>query len=61
MASKNQRRMMRSPGQVKKGAANAPPIETAKFLLHIDNVAKATRNSERKRKILEGDKNAPSQ
>jgi hypothetical protein len=61
MASTSQRKTMKSKTQKKKGTTSRDPIAAAKFLLTIDNVAKATRNSERKRKILEGDKNGTSQ
>lgn len=54
MASKGARRDMRR--QKKPFRANQlPPTDIPKFLERIDNAAKAARNSERRRKLVEGD------
>jgi hypothetical protein len=50
MASKSQRRLMKDK---RRHVKYTSPDDTAKFLQKIDNVAKATRNSARKRKLME--------
>ncbi len=56
MANKQVRRLKSTSRNNNKEKVSKKADDAAKFLLQMDNVAKATRKSERRRKILEGDK-----
>ncbi len=52
MASKGLRRAKRHKTNLNNNRTK-PQEDTAKFLIQMENIAKATRNAERKRKLLE--------
>jgi hypothetical protein len=61
MANKGVRRLKSTSRKNNKEAVSKKADDTAKFLLHMRNVERQTRKSERRRKILEGDKYASSE